>query len=151
MERFLACPKGTRSLASLCFLLLLLARPSFSSEDAELLRLTQEELESEINTSVDSLIQQSRALTEKLLLATSRLENASNEAEALKAERNDLSISLNDTSRLLGEYRTRTIRLSQSLGAWKKACMTLVAILLALILATAAVLYLELTKKTDFI
>lgn len=137
----------------LALFLSLLLSPSHAlpSLDAEALTLTQAELESEISTSVDGLILQSRALTERLLTATSRLESASSEAETLRAELSDLNTSLSDTSRLLGEYKERAIRLSQSLGAWKKACVTMGAILAALILANAVILYLELTKKTDFI
>lgn len=112
---------------------------------------TQQELESEINTSVDSLIAQSRALTERLLSATEKLETASNEAEELKAERNALSISLENTSKSLNESKTRIIELSQSLKTWKKACVTAFGILLGMILLLGVVLYLELTKKTDFI
>ena len=139
-------------LALVLFLSLSLSRlPALPVSDAEALALTQTELEREISTSVDGLILQSRALTERLLTATSRLESASSEAETLRAELSDLNTSLSDTSRLLGEYKERAIRLSQSLGAWKKACATMGAILAVLILANAVVLYLELTKKTDFI
>lgn len=123
----------------------------FAQADVRPLLSTQQELESEINSSVDSLIAQSRALTERLLSATERLETASNEAEELKAERNALSISLENTSKSLNESKTRIIELSQSLKAWKRACMTAFTVLMGLILIVGVVLYLELTKKTDFI
>ena len=140
-------------LAALLVLSLLSLSPLFAQPlaDVKPLLSTQQELESEINTSVDSLIAQSRALTERLLSATERLETASSEAEELKAERNALSISLENTSKSLNESKTRIIELSQSLKAWKKACVTAFSVLIGMILIVGVVLYLELTKKTDFI
>jgi len=115
------------------------------------LKSTQQELEKEINTCVDDLIAQSRASTETLLIVTERYKNAQSEVEELKTLQQDLNTSLQNTSESLNKSRTQIIELSASLTLWKKICKSLAITLGVLILVTAIVLYLELTKKTDFI
>lgn len=135
------------------FLLCLLLSPAFCGfpQDVGRLLWTQQELEREISMSVDNLIAQSRASTEELLMLTERLKDASSEVEELRTLQSDLNTSLENTSKSLNESKTQIIRLSQNLRNWKRACMVLAGLMLFGIIGTAAVLYLELTGKTDFI
>ena len=147
-KRFLGISRGL--FAFLC-LLWLSAVAAYCSPDVGRLLSTQQELENEINTLLDNLIAQSKASTESSLKATEHSKSALSEAGQLKTERSDLSTSSDDISRSLNESKTRIIELSLDLRFWKKACVILASILMALCAAVGLVLYLELTHKTNFI
>ena len=134
------------SLAALLVLLGLFLFPFsvFAQEDAPQQSLTLDELGSQIHTSLESLKQQSKDLTREL-------QERSSEVAELKTNLNELTICLDNTNQLLADYETKLIRYEEKLKFWKKVCMTVFGILMAMLLVTGVVLYLELTKKTDFI
>ena len=134
------------SLAALLALSPLFLSPlsAFAQEDAPRQNPTLEELGSQIHTSLESLKQQSKDLTREL-------QKRSSEVAALKTNLNELTICLDNTNQLLADYETKLIRYEEKLKFWKKVCMTVFGVLMAMLLVTAVVLYLELTKKTDFI
>lgn len=113
-------------------------------EDAPQQSLTLDELGSQIHTSLESLKQQSKDLTREL-------QERSSEVAELKTNLNELTICLDNTNQLLADYETKLIRYEEKLKFWKKVCMTVFGVLMAMLLVTGVVLYLELTKKTDFI
>ena len=134
------------SLAALLALSPLFLSPlsAFAQEDAPRQNPTLEELGSQIHTSLESLKQQSKDLTREL-------QERSSEVAELKTNLNELTICLDNTNQLLADYETKLIRYEEKLKFWKKVCMTVFGVLMAMLLVTAVVLYLELTKKTDFI
>lgn len=134
------------SLAALFALspLFLFPLSAFAQEDAPRQNPTLEELGSQIHTSLESLKQQSKDLTKEL-------QERSSEVAELKTNLNELTICLDNTNQLLADYETKLIRYEEKLKFWKKVCLTTFSVLLALIMATAVILYMELTKKTDFI
>lgn len=134
------------SLAALLALspLFLFPFSAFAQGDAPQQSLTLDELGSQIHTSLESLKQQSKGLTREL-------QERSSEVAELKTNLNELTICLDNTNRLLADYETKLIRYEEKLKFWKKVCLTTFGVLLVLIMATAIILYLELTKKTDFI
>lgn len=134
------------SLAALLALSPLFLSPlfAFAQEDAPQQSPTLEELGSQIHTSLESLKQQSKDLTKEL-------QKRSSEVAELKTNLNELTICLDNMNQLLADYETKLIRYEEKLKFWKKVCMTVFGVLMAMLLVTAVVLYLELTKKTDFI
>lgn len=134
------------SLAALLALspLFLFPLSAFAQEDAPQQNPTLEELGSQIHTSLESLKQQSKDLTREL-------QERSSEVVELKTNLNELTICLDNTNQLLADYETKLIRYEEKLKFWKKMCITVFCVLMAMLLVTAVVLYLELTKKTDFI
>lgn len=101
---------------------------AYALEDVNPLLLSQQNLENEINSSLDNWIAQSQASTENLIRVMTRLESVSNEAETLRTERDELSIYSANMSKQCNEFKTQIIELSRDLRLWKRVCITLILI-----------------------
>ena len=93
---------------------------------------TLESLSAEIHTQLESLRQQSRSLTEQLLIAEKESETLSKQAEALRMELTELNSCLENTNRRLQDYKTKLTEYEHRLNARKKALLILCGILLAM-------------------
>lgn len=98
MRRRLLC------LLFLCFVSVFFFPPAAHAEGSE---PTLQALSAKIHTQLDGLRQQSRHLTEQLLVAENELRTSSRQVEALQTELRDLNGCLENTNRKLGEYSLR--------------------------------------------
>lgn len=116
-----------------CFLLLLslvvlllFPRPAPALESWQM-----QELSREIHGQLDSLRQQSRHLTEQLLIAERELEESSSQAEALRTELQGLSSSLSATNEKLSGYSLRLTQYEEKLR-WHRKFVAWATVLIVL-------------------
>lgn len=100
---------------------------------------TLQALSAEIHSQLDGLKQQSRHLTEQLLIAESELQTSSKQVEALQTELRELNTCLLNTNQKLSEYSTKLTEYETKLR-FRQKIITLAAAILLLAVAVRAVL-----------
>ena len=126
---------------SFCLLFFFLASVFFfpTAAHAESSEPTLQALSAEIHTQLENLKQQSRHLTEQLLIAESELQTSSRQVEALQTELKELNTCLLNTNQKLSEYSAKLTEYETKLR-FRQKIITVAAIILLLAVAVRAVL-----------
>ena len=134
MRRRLLC------LLFLCFVSVFFFSPAAHAEGSE---PTLQALSAEIHTQLDGLRQQSRHLTEQLLVAENELRTSSRQVEALQTELRDLNGCLENTNRKLGEYSQRLTEYETKLRFRARVIAAAASILILAVVVRAVLLFLK--------
>ena len=124
-----------------CLVFFFLASACFfpAAAHAESSEPTLQALSAEIHTQLDGLKQQSRHLTEQLLIAENELQTSSKQVEALQTELSELNICLVNTNQKLGEYSMKLTEYETKLR-FRQKIITMAAVILLLAVAVRALL-----------
>ena len=104
-----------------------------------------------IRNKLTELKSQSELVTEQLKNVSENLRISQEEAKAWEKTSKTLSESLTSITKQFNDCYEQLVIQQTKNRQLKKIAISLISILAVLILATVIVLYLELTKKTDFI
>ena len=104
-----------------------------------------------IRNKLTELKSQSELVTEQLIRVSENLRISQEEAKKWEETSTTLSESLTSITQQFNDCYEQLVIEQTKNRQLKKIAISLISILAVLILATVTVLYLELTKKTDFI
>lgn len=135
----------------LLFMCLLSACVSGYSEGAEAPLSELEQISREFHRNSENSQRQLQSLIEQLEKATLNYRIASTEVEQLKTSQREMNICLTATNEQLNEYCQRIAVQEAQIRVQKKWLMILILSFLTLSGTALMIIYLEKTRKTDFL